>query len=145
MRTFNWVDALLIPIPLEEVLVSQVPLTLLLLADALVFSLEVLPATQALVVVEYDGAYRLLSPVLPYDVLIDALLQVTGVELRHPDAGRVEDGPAARLVGRVVGAREAGGEVGRASRGAGEQAGGGEGPRRWGWPEDGSPEDWSSE
>ena len=129
MRTFNWVDALLIPIPLEEVLVSEVPLTLLLLAEALVLSLEVLPATQALVVVEYDGAYRLLGPVLPYNIFIDALLQVTRVELRHPDAGRVEDGPAARLGGWIVGAREAGGEVGRASRGTGEHARRGEGPR----------------
>lgn len=56
--------------------------------------------------VEDDGAYGFFGAVLADDVVVHALLQVAGVELRHAEVGLGEDGSAPGIKRRIVAARE---------------------------------------
>lgn len=74
------------------------------------------PSSNALVVVEDGRTYRLLCSVLSDYVIVDALLEVSGIELRNAEFVLVEHGTSAGLGRRIIAAREAGVEVLSASR-----------------------------
>lgn len=69
------------------------------------------PPPQALVVVEDGGTYGLLGPVLTDNIVVDAGLQVTRIELWDPEGWSTEHGSSACVVGGVITAIEPAVEV----------------------------------
>lgn len=113
--------------PLEEVSVPGIPLPLGLFPLAFFFMVSLSPPPQTLVMVEDCGAYRLLCPILSDDIIVYALLQVSGIELRDTESVLVKHWPTASIGGRIVAAREARVEVLCAPRCGSSDGGDGEG------------------
>lgn len=94
LRTF---EGMSLPPSLVKVLVPGETLPQELLSRITILVLMLMPPPNVLVVVEYGGADRLLCPILTDDIVIDPLLEVARIEVRHPYAGLFEHGPAASL------------------------------------------------
>lgn len=112
----------------ETVSLARAVLTLQLLSQSIVLIQVVPPPPQVLIVIEDGGAYGLFGPFLANDVLVDAGLEIAGVELWDPKRRVREHGPAVgNRLGGVIGTGEARVEVLWSPRGA-ERRGDRKGP-----------------
>lgn len=100
-------DRVGVTIRLEAVSLSRAVLALQLLPEFVILVLVVPPPPQILVVIEYGGAYGLFGPFLAHDVLVDAALEIAGIELWDPKGRVGEHGPAVGHIGGVIGTGEA--------------------------------------
>jgi hypothetical protein len=81
-------DGMAITIRIKAVSVPDAILALQLLTKFIILFQVVLPPPQVLIVIENGGAYGLFGPFLADNVLVDAGLQIAGIELWDPK-GRV--------------------------------------------------------
>ena len=140
-HTFRWMKlARCVSSATREITVLGVSLALELLTEPLVLCLVLLPPAQTLIVIEYDGTYRLFSAVLSHHVVVDTSLQVARIELGDPKARFGKDGAPTRLLRGVVHRGVPGAEAlrargfetdkGRVGRASNEEERSGEGGRR---------------
>lgn len=114
-------DRVGVTIWLEAVPLSRAILALQFLPEFVVLFLVVPPPPKVLVVIEDGGTYSLLCPFLAHDVLVDAGLEIAGIEL-WDSKGRVgEHGPAVGDIGGVIRTGEARVQAVRSSRGSGRR------------------------
>lgn len=112
-------DRVGVTIGLEAVSLPSAILALQLLAEFAILIQVVPTPPQILIMIEYGGAYGLFGPFLAHDVLVDAGLEIAGVELWDPKGRAGEHGPAVGDMGGVIGTGEARVEAVWSPRGAG--------------------------
>lgn len=104
MLTFDGVG---ITVGLESISLSRAMLALQLLPEFVILFQVVSPPPQVLIVIEDGGAYGLFGPLLADDVLVNAGLEIAGIELWDPKGRAGEHGPAVGDIGGVIGTGEA--------------------------------------
>lgn len=114
-------DRVGVTIWLETVPLSRAILALQLLPEFIILVLVVPPPPEVLVVIEDGRADGLLGPLLADNVLVNAALEIPGIELWDPKGRVGEHGPAVGDIGGVIGTGEARVEAVRPPRGWGRR------------------------